>query len=107
MLLSSNIREWVEELCRLFPKEAEAIQRLTADALKLFRRIPDTPRKPNDMLTRWEKLRIGLTAVLNMRLYRKYMGISIQDLLMQEFRDPQVRTFFYSLCPVAAISLLF
>ncbi len=106
VLLSSNIREWVEELCRLFPKEAEAIQRLTADALKLFRRIPDTPRKPNDMLTRWEKLRIGLTAVLNMRLYRKYMGISIQDLLMQEFRDPQVRTFFYSLCPVGSASSL-
>ena len=106
LLLSSNVREWVGELCRLFPKEAGAIQRLTADALKLFRRIPDTPRIPNDLLTTWEKLRIGLTAVLNMRLYRKYMGISIQDLLVQEFKDPQVRTFFYSLCPVGSASAL-
>ena len=83
-----------------------AIQRLTADALKLFRRIPDTPRKPNDMLTKWEKLKIGLMTLLNMKLYRKYLGISIQDLLVQEFKDPQVRTFFYSLCPAGSASAL-
>ncbi|NLY51554.1 MAG: NAD(P)/FAD-dependent oxidoreductase [Firmicutes bacterium] len=106
VLLSSNVREWVGELCRLFPKEAGAIQRLTADALKLFRRIPDTPRKPNDMLTKWEKLKIGLMTLLNMKLYRKYLGISIQDLLVQEFKDPQVRTFFYSLCPAGSASAL-
>ncbi|NLA58390.1 MAG: NAD(P)/FAD-dependent oxidoreductase [Firmicutes bacterium] len=106
VLLSSHVREWVGELCRLFPKEAGAIQQLTTDAIKLFRRIPDTPRKPNEMLTKWEKFKIGLLTVLNMKLYRKYLGISIQDLLVQEFKEPQVRTFFYSLCPIGSASAM-
>lgn len=104
ILLSSDTNKWTDELCRLFPKEAATIQRLVADAVKLFRRIPEAPKKPHEMLTRWEKLRIGSAALWNMKLYRKYASLNIQDLLVQEFKDPQLRTFFYSLCPVGGAS---
>jgi phytoene dehydrogenase-like protein len=106
ILLSSNVGQWTDELCRLFPKEAEGIRRLVADALKLFRRLPDIPKKPQEMMTKWEQLRIGLAALRNMKLYRKYADLNIQDLLLQEFKDPQLRTFFYSLCPVGGASAM-
>ncbi len=104
ILLSSDVGQWTDELCRLFPKEAAAIHRLVGDSLKIFRRIPEAPKKPYEMLTRWEKLKIGLASLLNVKLYNKYVGLSIQDLLLQEFKDPQLRTFFYSLCPVGEVS---
>lgn len=106
ILLSSDVGQWTSELCQLFPKEALGIQRLVADALKLFRRIPEAPKKPQEMLTKWEQLRIGLAALWNMNLYKKYAGLNVQDLLVQEFKDPQLRTFFYSLCPVGGASAM-
>ncbi|NLJ84922.1 MAG: NAD(P)/FAD-dependent oxidoreductase [Firmicutes bacterium] len=106
ILLSSDVAEWTEKLCELFPNDREAIERLVADAIKLFRRLPSTPKKPQEMLTRWEKLKIGLAGLRNTKLLGKYAGLSIQDLLVQEFKDPQLRTFFYSLCPVGEASAL-
>ncbi|NMB46126.1 MAG: NAD(P)/FAD-dependent oxidoreductase [Firmicutes bacterium] len=106
ILLSSDVGQWTSELCRLFPKEAAGIQRLVADAVKLFRRIPEAPKKPQELISKWEMFRIGLATMWNMKLYRKYAGLNIQDLLFQEFKDPQLRTFFYSLCPVGAASAI-
>ena len=106
ILVSADVGQWVSELCKLFPGDAVAIKRLVADAVKLFRRIPETPKKPQAMFSKWEKLRIGLASLRNMNLYGRYAGLNIQDLLVQEFKDPQLRTFFYSLCPVGEASAM-
>ncbi|NMB24939.1 MAG: NAD(P)/FAD-dependent oxidoreductase [Firmicutes bacterium] len=106
ILVSSDVGQWVSELCRLFPGDANAIKGLVADAIKLFRRLPDTPKKPQSMFTKWEKLKIGAASLWNMGLFGKYSDLNIQDLLSQEFKDPQLRTFFYSLYPVGEASAM-